>query len=114
VTVFSDCRHINKREVDAFPINLLALIDSPIKKQLLRLATVLMEDLKKHSENRTMRFEHDTLTVQCIYPKASKTIIDEIDMALAEHYGFTSEELDFIINYDIKYRVGHDSETDDE
>ena len=25
---------------------------------------------------------------------------------LAAHYGFTEEELDFIINYDIKYRMG--------
>jgi len=24
----------------------------------------------------------------------------------AKHYGFTEEELDFIINYDIKYRMG--------
>lgn len=36
----------------------------------------------------------------------SKPIIDEIDKLLAEHYGFTEEELDFIINYDIKYRMG--------
>ena len=36
----------------------------------------------------------------------SKTIIDEIDELLAKHYGFTEEELDFIINYDIKYRMG--------
>ena len=33
-------------------------------------------------------------------------IIDEIDRVLAQHYGFTDEELDFIINYDIKYRMG--------
>jgi hypothetical protein len=25
---------------------------------------------------------------------------------LARHYGFTEEELDFIINYGIKYRMG--------
>ena len=25
---------------------------------------------------------------------------------LAPYYGFTDEELDFIINYDIKYRMG--------
>ena len=31
---------------------------------------------------------------------------DEIDKVLAKHYGFTEEELDFIINYDIKYRMG--------
>ena len=24
----------------------------------------------------------------------------------SQHYGFTEEELDFIINYDIKYRMG--------
>ncbi len=26
--------------------------------------------------------------------------------ALASHYAFTDEELDFIVNYDIKYRMG--------
>jgi len=36
----------------------------------------------------------------------SKPFIDEIDTILAKHYGFTDEELDFIINYDIKYRMG--------
>jgi len=38
--------------------------------------------------------------------KYSKHIIDRIDRELAKHYGFTDEELDFIINYDIKYRMG--------
>jgi len=33
-------------------------------------------------------------------------IIDKIDCLLAQHYGFTDEKLDFIINYDIKYRMG--------
>jgi hypothetical protein len=35
------------------------------------------------------------------------------DRVLAQHYGFTAEELDFIINYDIKYRMGRDSGGDD-
>jgi hypothetical protein len=39
----------------------------------------------------------------------SKPIIDEIDRVLARHYGFTDEELDFIINYDLKYRLGRDA-----
>jgi hypothetical protein len=33
---------------------------------------------------------------------------------LARHYGFTAEELDFILNYDIKYRLGRDTETNDD
>ena len=38
----------------------------------------------------------------------SKPIIDEIDRVLARHYGFTDEELDFIVNYNVKYRMGRE------
>ena len=47
------------------------------------------------------------------FPKLSKPVLDEIDTALARHFGFTEEELDFIINYDIKYRMGRDAEEDE-
>jgi hypothetical protein len=43
------------------------------------------------------------------YHRLSKPIIDEIDRVLAVHYGLTDEELDFIINYDIKYRMGRNA-----
>jgi hypothetical protein len=39
-----------------------------------------------------------------------KNIIDLIDSILGKHYGFTHAELDFIINYDIKYRMGKELE----
>jgi hypothetical protein len=41
------------------------------------------------------------------------TLPFEIDRVLAQHYGFTTEEPDFIINYDIKYRRERDSGGDD-
>ena len=44
----------------------------------------------------------------------NKPILDEIDTLLAGPYGFTAAELDFILNYDIKYRLGRSTETDDE
>ena len=111
-TVFSDCRHVNKREVDAFRIA-PSHMPHDLSSRLTSLAGTLMRDLKANSENRRMRFSHDTLTVQCIFPKKSKPIIDEIDRVLAKHYGFTDEELDFIINYDIKYRMGADDAEED-
>ncbi len=42
--------------------------------------------------------------------------MDRIDSLLAQHYHFTDEELDFIIYYDIKYRMGGElfGEDDDE
>ena len=42
------------------------------------------------------------------YPKLSIPVIDEINKVLAQHYGFTEEELDFIINYNIKYHMGEE------
>ena len=44
---------------------------------------------------------------------AGEPIIDQIDTVLARHYGFTDEELDFIINYDIKYRMGDELNSDE-
>ena len=38
-------------------------------------------------------------------PRQSKHIIDEIDAIFARHYGFTDEELDYIVNYDVKFRT---------
>ena len=53
--------------------------------------------------NSSTRGRNVTVTYQ---KNKSKPIMDEIDKILAVHYGFTEEELDFIINYDIKYRMG--------
>jgi type I restriction-modification system DNA methylase subunit len=114
VTVFSDCRHVNKREVDAFPIDLDRLAEGPQRGELTKLAVRLMKDLDAKSDERRMAFKHDSLTVQCIIPKKCKPIIDEIDSALAKHYGFTNEELDFIVNYDIKYRMGQESSVEED
>ena len=40
--------------------------------------------------------------------------MDKIDTLLAKHYRFTDEELDFIINYDIKYRMGDELNNSEE
>jgi acetylornithine deacetylase/succinyl-diaminopimelate desuccinylase-like protein len=61
---------------------------------------------------------HNRLTglveIESVTPARSKPIIDEIDRTLAKHYGFTDEELDFIINYDIKYRMGQGAGEEEE
>ena len=108
INVFSDCRHVNKREVEGFRLDFARTLDGTNGKWVI-LAEKLARRLRDTAEFRNMRFKHDHLRVQCIIPKFSKPIIDEIDRALAQHYGFTNEELDFIINYDIKYRMGREA-----
>ena len=101
----SDCRHLNSREVDNFPYTLSD--DSSYISTIVHLCTLLMNDfdLKKYRKNTYYKATGQVIYDE-FYPKLSKPIIDEIDKALAKHYGFTEEELDFIINYDIKYRMG--------
>ncbi len=104
--LLSDCRHLNLREIESFPIG-LERMSADTKIQLAQLTQELMKSFKQNSQRKETRYR---TTGKVIYdefrPKLSKPIIDEIDRVLAEHYGFTDEELDFIINYDIKYRMG--------
>lgn len=64
--------------------------------------------MKDYDTNSFVR-ERQDCEFQEFRPSLSKPIIDEIDSMLAKHYGFLEEELDFIINYDIKYRMGRDA-----
>ena len=106
VTLFSDCRNLNKREIEMTRLN---LDDKDRIRRMASIAEELMDDIQTHSEMSTINYHtRGSLTIQSTYPRLSKAIIDEIDCVLAEHYGFTAEELDFIINYDIKYRMGRE------
>lgn len=102
----SDSRHLNLREIHQFPIE-IASLRSTEKSDLNRLAKELMEDYQRHKVRKETYYQATGKVVYDeYYPRHSKSIIDEIDRVLATHYGFTDEELDFIINYDIKYRMG--------
>ena len=108
VTLFSDCRNLNKREIEIARLN---LDNKDSIRRLADAAQDLMADIRANSETLTTNYKSGgSLRIQATYPRLSKSIIDQIDRVLAEHYGFTEEELDFIINYDIKYRMGRGSE----
>jgi hypothetical protein len=108
VTVFSDCRNLNRREIDGFPVAIDELAESDACSALRAETMELMAELRDKSEMRHMQFGGEALTIQNIFPRRSKGLIDKIDRSLAAHYGFTPEELDFIVNYEIKYRLGPD------
>ena len=102
--VVSDGSHLNKREIDNFPFDPKGF--SSHFSDLTDLATSVSQNLRRTSFHRTMRYKHDTLTVQCIVPKNSKKLIDEFDVKFGKYAGLDEVEIDFLINYDIKYRMG--------
>jgi hypothetical protein len=104
---FSDCFHLSDTLVTNFPVPGSLIAD----KVLVKLNVELMEDLARNAVKKTIETKDgDKISYAEFNASASKRIIDRIDAALARHYEFTAEELDFIINYDIKYRLGADAD----
>lgn len=107
----SDGRHIVSREYECIPI---FVATESIVEQLSLKTNALMENLQRHATRVTYNKANGVTEYDQYFPRYSKPIIDQIDIILAEHYGFTEEELDYIINYDIKYRMGLGGGGDDD
>ena len=106
---WSDSRHLNRREIDKFPLGLDAM-DSDTRQRLASLAKELMANFRQHSRRKETKYATTGKVVYDeFYQRPSKPILDKIDRALVPHYGLSEEEVDFIINYSIKFRLGVDS-----
>ena len=102
---YSDCFHLSDTLVCSFPVTQGIIEDIA----LIRLNEKLMEDLQTRAEKKTINTrDGDLISYAEHYASKSKLIIDEIDILLAERYGFSDEECDFIVNYDHKFRVGEE------
>lgn len=103
---YTDCRNLTKAFIVSFKLQRDLCQDA----LLIKCGEELFEDYEqnKRTKNTTFKTTGRNVVYDEYYPKLSKPIIDEIDKVLAKHYGFSEEELDFIINYDIKYRMGEE------
>jgi len=103
--VHSNCRDLNPSDILSFRIPADIFED----QELLGLSDQLHAAQQATSRfiNRMQRLTGQ-VRIQAFFPSEYKQVVDQIDRVLARHYGFTDEELDFIINYDIKYRMGEE------
>jgi hypothetical protein len=99
----SNCMDVVKREILKLPVFPLENIDNRV---FIKLISSLLTNYSKNKTTRSRKGVRIQTEETNFDISKSKPIIDEIDCALARHYGFTEEELDFIVNYDIKYRMG--------
>jgi hypothetical protein len=107
---YSDGFHLSHTLVKHFPADreLYTL------KALSELAIQLQNDIQAHAKistrntkpNPAMQKRALAIELEEYHIGRSKAILDKIDQVLAKHYAFSDEEVDFIINYDIKYRMG--------
>ncbi|NQU03812.1 MAG: Eco57I restriction-modification methylase domain-containing protein, partial [Syntrophaceae bacterium] len=106
-SAFSDVRNVNRREILDFPCSIDGM-DKSVAISLQGKVRKLMHDFEKNSiwiKNEYKKY--GKLSIQSFQPRLSKPIIDDIDKDLSLHYGMNDTELDFIKNFDHKYRMGH-------
>jgi hypothetical protein len=110
-TITSNLRDLNPSDIQGFKFP-SSVLNSP---ELIILSEKYLKDLENNS-TMLKRIQKQTgeIETQSFKISLSKPILDEIDSVLAKHYHFTEEELDFVINYDIKYRMGRELDDDDE
>ena len=100
----TDCRNLTKSFIDNFKVPGILLSDKKVASK----GRALFADYEANKFKKDTYYQTTGRNVVYFeyYPKLSKNLIDIIDVIIAPHYKFTNEEVDFIINFDIKYRLG--------
>lgn len=102
-----NCRNLTLEDVKTFPLG------KP-EKETLKIVGGLFDELMKDFNKNSFVNHRGPTEFQEFDWDLSKPIIDEIDRALTRHYGLSDEEMDFIINYDVKYRMGASAGEDED
>jgi hypothetical protein len=100
---FSNCMDVVTREVLEFPVFRLEDADpAPFASAVDRLLALY----RANATTRARRGARIQTSETNIDAARAREVIDAIDRQLARHYGFDDEELDFVLSYDLKYRLG--------
>ena len=106
-SAFSDCEHINDGLVRRFPIP-PEWSKSGYNWQ--ELCSGLMSSVNANTTRKSLLTKQGHIVeYDELYGASSKELIDLIDEAIANIYGFSRAEFDYIVNYDVKYRMGETS-----
>lgn len=111
----SDGRHLLKEHILSFPVD-ISKIDISVMESLKKVVYELMRDydLKREPTPPEIRKGGYAIKIKEIIPKKSYAKIVEIDGLLAKVYAFTKEETEFIVNFDLSFRLGENGLMDDE
>ncbi len=97
-TIMSDCWHITTKELKGFYLPTIPLEDYKDFEVLSKTLEDKLESTKKFIGTKQVDYEYKH--------KDCKDEIDKIDERLAQIYELTDEEMHYIKNYALKYRLG--------
>lgn len=105
---FSDCRNKTYNVMFDMPMSTKIVTDPAISF----LGSKLMLGYRENAQQKIRDGRNRTVFTE-YYPRKSKDVIDEIDRKIGHHLGLSAEEIDYIINYDVRFRMGADDEEAD-
>ncbi len=107
--IFSDNLHIKQYEIESFKIpfekltnEIILEIDSLYQKYL--------EDIERNVKTRETKQYANIDTFKEYKISKSKEIIDQLDDLICPLYGLSHNEIDFIKNYELEFRIANDNE----
>ncbi len=96
----TDARHLYPSDIALMPVGL------PFQEYIVNSLGTISNELEKLMNENKKRIRYGNAEVDQYSIAPCKQLINRIDESLAIEYSFSEMELDFIINYDIKYRMG--------
>lgn len=100
---YSDVFHCGRDLILDFPVDLSALAQS---SALVEKTSVLMSAYRETAVRREIPYKATGLVeYDEFYPRKVKGEIDEVDTVLGPIIGLTDEQVDFVCNFDVKFRA---------
>ncbi|MCK6631303.1 MAG: hypothetical protein L6Q31_02890, partial [Fimbriimonadaceae bacterium] len=112
--VSGNVRNITQRDISDFPLDVRDLAESAVGESLRKAFDELMLSYRQHSARRVREQQNGRVEYDEFYPGKSKSVMDKIDGLLATYLEMSPAEAQFIVDFDIKYRMGDSSDEDDD
>ena len=98
----SNCMDVVAREVLSLPVFALEQADAAAYHALTEQLLAAYAGAQTIRSRRGERIRVEELNIAAA---AAKPVIDMIDRRLGADYGLSAEQIDFVLNYDLKFRV---------
>lgn len=102
--LMSDERHFSKKDITSFPYDNDLFKDR--QDDFVQLENELIESYNLHSVEKSINTVRGVTKYQEFYPKKSKDILDKIDILIGEILKLSAEEVKYLINKDLRFRMG--------
>ncbi len=106
--IMADGRDLLEQHITSYPID-INKIEKVDKKRLSDLTSILMKSYDENSNSKiNIRKGGYAIKIKEVIPRKSYETIKMIDDVLFNSFKLSSSEIDFIRNFDLKFRLGND------